>query len=237
MSKSLYYHSLADAKQFGEIDLWRESRKENIRCAKAIDEAIRNGFDGMHLDGECVKPILEEFGFQRVKWVLSNTLHELAHDGRFLQSNRKWLSDTYVPKDGGNYEFTAKSHPAVLDGFIGMVKKQWDSIGLFTREHCISEKDGEIDYTGKVVVFSADCMKDDHLHPEEQLFLAEGGFGCHPNSRGTKVFGQFLCDGERCHLTRNEIAGVLKDEFLPDWARDKLDELLTQSHDEGEVIT
>lgn len=57
------------------------------------------------------------------------------------------------------------------------------------------------------------------------MFLAEGCFGASPNSRGRKVYGCFLKDGEKTYYNRDEILGVLKEEFLPEWAVEKLDEL------------
>ena len=57
------------------------------------------------------------------------------------------------------------------------------------------------------------------------MFLAEGGFGASPNSRGRKVYGCFLKDGEKTYYNRDEILGVLKEEFLPEWAAEKLAEM------------
>lgn len=49
----LYHHSFADAKEWGEIDRWRESYRENCNCARAVEAAIKKGFDGMYLDAGC----------------------------------------------------------------------------------------------------------------------------------------------------------------------------------------
>ena len=45
----LYRGSLAEARRRNQIDLWRESLQENIKCKNAIEEAIRMNFDGMHM--------------------------------------------------------------------------------------------------------------------------------------------------------------------------------------------
>ena len=57
------------------------------------------------------------------------------------------------------------------------------------------------------------------------MFLAESGFGCAPGARGRKVFGRFLKDGEETHFQRNDFIGILKMEYLPEWAKEKLNEL------------
>lgn len=120
---------------------------------------------------------------------------------------------------------------------IGQARKAWQDLGLFDSSHCISEKDGQIDYAGKVVVINPNLFKDQYKTPDDQLFLAEGGFGCQPNSRGRKVFGQFLKDGEQTHYQRSDIIGVLKDEYLPEWAQEKLAELTAPDDGPAEEIT
>ena len=52
-----------------------------------------------------------------------------------------------------------------------------------------------------------------------------------PTAIGRMVFGVFLKDGEKTSFPRSKFDGVLKDEFLPEWAAEKLSEYLP---DEGE---
>ena len=223
--KDLYSDSRSDAKEWGELDLWRESYKENCACARAIEKAIAENFDGMHLNADTAKGVIAEFGFQRVNWVLSNTLNEKKSDGRFSEDNKTWGRRRHVPRDENNWMFSVESHPAVLDGFINQVRKAWDDLGMYDASHCIEENGEQFDYTDRVCIFNAQRMNERHLHPEEQIFLAESGFGCQPNSRGTKVFGRFLYDGEECYVRRQNLVGIMKDECIPDWAQEKLAEL------------
>lgn len=231
--KELYSDSRSEASEWGELDLWRESYKENCACARAIEKAIAENFDGMHLNADTAKGVIAEYGFQRVNWVLSNTLNEKKSDGRFSEDNKTWGRRRYIPRDENNWMFCVDSHPAVLDGFINQVRKAWDELGMYDASHCIEENGEKFDYTDKVCVFNAQRMKESHLHPEEQIFLAESGFGCQPNSRGTKVFGRFLYDGEECYVRRQSLLGIMKDECIPDWAQEKLAEL---RGDEGVVM-
>ena len=233
MPKELYRDSRKDAVEWGELDLWRESYKENCACARAIEKAIAENFDGMHLNADVAKGVIAEYGFQRVNWVLSNTLNEKKSDGRFSQDNKTWGRRRYVPHDENNWMFCVDSHPAVLDGFINLARKEWDALGMYDARHCIEEIGEQLDYTDRVCIFNAQRMKESHLHPEEQIFLAQSGFGCQPNSRGTKVYGRFLCDDEECYVTRQSLVGVMKDECIPEWAQSKLAEL---RGDEGMVM-
>ena len=81
------------------------------------------------------------------------------------------------------------------------------------------------DYTGKLLIIRPDVLKEESRTPENQLFLASGGFGCSPDKAGRKVMGQFLIDGEKTHFYRQDFIGVIADEHIPDWAREKLSEL------------
>ena len=86
----LYTEYRAYARAHDEIPLWRESINENIRCKKAIEDAIRQSFDGRYLKPDCAEDVIREFGFDRVEYVLANTLHQLSYDGRFSWSNKEW---------------------------------------------------------------------------------------------------------------------------------------------------
>lgn len=72
----LYIGSISEARRFNELDRWRESHRENIACKQAIEEAIRQGFDGMYLDHDCAKSVIEAYGYKRVGWVLASTLQQ-----------------------------------------------------------------------------------------------------------------------------------------------------------------
>ena len=55
----------------------------NNECKAAVEETIRNSFDGMHLKEDAVKPVLEEYGAERLHFILANTVKENEWDVRF----------------------------------------------------------------------------------------------------------------------------------------------------------
>lgn len=114
----LYRGTAEQARKEDKLQLWRDSFQANILCRIAIENEIRRHFDGMHLDKGCAGRVLDEFGQERVKYVLSATLQELDYDGRFSRSNKEWGRQTEIIPSTRNYEFAVQSHPAVLDGFI-----------------------------------------------------------------------------------------------------------------------
>ena len=66
-----YPYSAAEARKRNELSLWRESHKANIVCRDAIEDAIRQNFDGMNLQTDCLKAVLDEYGYKRTAWVLA----------------------------------------------------------------------------------------------------------------------------------------------------------------------
>lgn len=81
----LYRHSLKEAVRHEEKDLWRESYKINCDCARAIERIIAENYDGKKLGPDLAEPIIQQYGFNRVNWVLANTVQ---------QKKRRW---PYLP--------------------------------------------------------------------------------------------------------------------------------------------
>jgi hypothetical protein len=226
----IYYpYSLEQAKAENRVDIWRESHRENQRCKAAIEDAIRVGFDGMHLDAGCAKSVIEEFGFKRVNFVLANTVRLKEWDGRFSAVNKEWAKGVYVPDDADhNRSLCVESHPAVLEGFINQARRAFAELGLFGPAQC--EPDSKtLDYAGKVLVMSPDTLREDCWRQEDQLWLALDGFGCSPTARGRSIRAVCIADGENTRWNRQDFIGAIKDECLPEWAREKLEQIQTES--------
>lgn len=94
----LYKWSQGDAIRSKEEKLWRESYKENCDCARAVERAIREHHHGNVLE-DCVQPLIDRYGFDRVNWVLANTVQQKSEDGRFSQDNKAWAKRIDIPHD------------------------------------------------------------------------------------------------------------------------------------------
>ena len=219
----LYLGSISEARRYNELDKWRESHRQNVACKRAIEEAIRKGFDGMYLNGDCAQSVIDSFGFKRVGWVLANTLQQKTDDGRFSPRNKEWAAGTFIPPSDRNYDFTVESHPAVLDGFVNLFRKAQAELQMFDCSHCDTMTGQKL--TGKVLVMSPYTLKESYWSPENQLWLATGGFGCSPSAAGRAVYATCLGDGEQTRWDRSDFIGILKEEHLPDWARESLEQL------------
>ena len=105
--------------------------------------------------------------------------------------------------------------------FLDRVRKEWENLKLFDKFHCSDEGY----YEDKVLVLKPSSLKDEYKTPDFQLFYATGGFGCDPTKIGTSVSGVFLKDDEFAQFRRADFIGVIKDEHLPDWAREKFESI------------
>ena len=180
----IYPYSAAYAREHGETEAYRQSKKENISCRDAIEDVIRKRFDGMRLASDAAKVVLEEYGAERMSYVLANTVRHFSWDNRFSVENRKWAESIPVFEDQDpwgeerNADFVVNSHPAVLDGFINLLREE-----LKVRETMSDRIKAEIT-TGKPVqtltFYVAECMEfpslgeyHDHLTFQEAVRLYE----------------------------------------------------------------
>ena len=124
-----YGHTLGYAAEHGEVDKYMESHKFDRECKEAIEGTIRQNFDGMYLKHDIVEPLAEKYGAERMAFILANTLQQESWDGRFSRDNKVWASGFSIPENlvhgiDMNRELIVSSHPAVLDGFIGMFREE-----------------------------------------------------------------------------------------------------------------
>lgn len=220
----LYLNSRQEACKLHEEELWKNSYLENCACKYAIENAIRTGFDGMNLNADCVASVLESFGFKRTGYILAVTLQQKDYDGRFSTRNKDWAKENFIAESNERalVSYTVESHPAVLNGFVDEFRRELEAKQLFGGRDCETIWQ---DLEGKVLVMKPVTLKESYWTQQNQLWLATGGFGCSPKASGRAVYATCLGDGEKTRWNRNDFVGVLKDERLPDWAREPLAKL------------
>ena len=125
----LYTQSIRMAKAMGELDLYRESKRANIICKNGIERMISDRFDGQSLHGDCIRELCDEYGVDRVGWVLANTVQNHPWDGRFRHYNKTWAQEYPIPNEPEDctYEYSINSHPEIVNGLI-------DQFRAFTQE-------------------------------------------------------------------------------------------------------
>ena len=121
----IYPHSAAYAREHGELKQYRASNNVNRQCKESIEAAVREHFDGMYLSHDAAKGVIETYGMERVSMVLSNTVQLQDWDGRYSRRNKEWAKT--IPNDNPETVrcgYALNSHPAVLDGFIDLVREE-----------------------------------------------------------------------------------------------------------------
>lgn len=126
----VYKETCQYAKEHGQTEQFKESLQLNVDCKKAIEEAIKSSYDGMHLSPECVQPVLEQYGADRVSYVLATTVQSKDWDSRFSPDNRKWAQGIRSVPDvdyfgsDRRWEYCVNTHSAVLDAFVSQVRQE-----------------------------------------------------------------------------------------------------------------
>ena len=153
--------------------------------------------------------------------MLANTLTVTENLG-FEPDSLRWARSVFVPPDRDNKEFRIQADRGLLAAFVQQAHAGYQALGMFGAEHCEA---GDLDYTGRVLILRPDRLKEECLSPQNQVWYGESGFGCSPTARGQAVFATCLGDGEKARWSRSDFIGALDEQYLPDWAAEKLSEL------------
>ena len=127
----VYRHPAAYAHEHGELDQYRTSQRANIACKDAIEAAISEHYRDNRLGRAAVGQVAEQFGYDRMFYVLANTVQQKEWDGRFSRENKAWARTVEVPPNpdsfGGerNREFVVDSHPGLTDLFLTLAKREY----------------------------------------------------------------------------------------------------------------
>lgn len=121
--KPLYRHSLKEAVRHEEKDLWRESYKISCDCARAIERSIAENYDGKKLGPDLAEPIIQQYGFNRVNWVLANTVQQKKEDGRISPENRQWAETFPIPQEEHSVAIPCVTF--VLRGIVLIMEKEF----------------------------------------------------------------------------------------------------------------
>ena len=185
----VYKGTLAQAMEERDVDAYLDSRKLNIDCKKAIEEAIALNFDGLHLKEDAATQVLEQFGEERMTFVMANTLRELSYDGRFSRQNKDWAEHIEIPENINqgknlNQDYVIESHPAVLDGFIDMARAE---IRMQKIEQALDEE--EVTITEDTRGFEADGHAGTWHTVDEREYAGEKFFFMEHDEYGSDVAG------------------------------------------------
>ena len=204
---------------------WEESHRLNIACARATELAVQNrSADGKPKEG-CIQPLLEQYGFERVNYVLANSLKPMLFAPSITDDIFEWSVMISVPNEVKvNREFTAKIESFQLTELILQSWEARHALGLFEFDQCVIHR-SDLDFEGRVLALNADVLPPENRSAKGQLWYAVGGNGCRPVCDECLLQAVSLENGTLSTWTRAVFLGVLDEQFLPDWAAEKLAEL------------
>ena len=190
----VYKGTLEQAMGERDVDAYLDSRKLNLDCKKAIEEAIRENFDGLHLKQDAAKEVVERFGEERMNFVMANTIRELSHDGRFSRQNKDWAEHIEVPENISrgrnlNLDYVIESHPAVLDGFIDIARAE---IRMQRIEQAIGEN--EVTITAETRGYEAEGHNGTWHTVDEKEYAGEKFFLMEHDEFGSDVAGIIVAE-------------------------------------------
>ena len=125
----LYKESYEYAYQHGEGDQHIASNRANIACKEAIEKAVNSHYRDNSFNAEAVvRDVVKRFGYERMLYVLANTVQAQGGDGRVSQSNKKWAQSIPVVFEGGRRDVSyliTRAHSGLLDMFVSQARHEF----------------------------------------------------------------------------------------------------------------
>ena len=124
----VYKETFAYAYEHGEAEQHHASRRANIACKDAIVTAINDNYRENCLNTTAaVKEVIQQFGFERMFYVLANTLQTMNSDGRVSQANKQWAQSIPVVFEQGQRDMSyliTQTHPGLLNMFASEARHE-----------------------------------------------------------------------------------------------------------------
>ena len=125
----LYPHSAAYASEHGEMAQYNASFQANHACKEAIEKAISEHYCDNVLHREAVAQVAEQFGHERILYVLAITIRQKDWDGRFSADNKQWAKAVPVAENPDawgtdrNCYLAVNSHSGLVDLFTKLARE------------------------------------------------------------------------------------------------------------------
>lgn len=142
----VYKYPAAYARENNELEQYRASYKANVACKNAIETAIRDNYRDNCLGKEAVKQAADQFGYERMIFVLANTVQRKDFDGRISHNNKDWAKTIHVFEDKNYFGEDRRSsfevdavNPGLTDIFINQVRREYLLTQPLTKEDIRAE--------------------------------------------------------------------------------------------------
>ena len=177
------------------------------------------------------------------KRYIGDTGYEVKHS-LWLGGKEILLAENMQAKDGQYYliaQYVEKgflceySRAAISDDYLEILRTFTERInkevmaiqaerditnyppGLFTAEHCYPHSYDQ-SIAGKVVIIKPSVLSPEYRYGDNTLVYATHGNGTAANARGSAVFCYHLNTGKHTRFERQDVMGIIRPEYMPDWA-------------------
>lgn len=116
----VYRETFDYAKTHGESSQYNASLDVNITCRDAIEKAIGENYHDNCLNSvAAVQTVVKRFGYDRMLFVLANSVQQFDYDGRISRQNKEWARTIPFGEDmRRGYFVVSKCSPGLLDIFV-----------------------------------------------------------------------------------------------------------------------
>jgi hypothetical protein len=216
-------------------DTPEEMEKNRQSALAACEEAYRLG----RLTGERVVPLTPLVNFPYLNENDPKERDEALRSGLSLLSkcDELWVAGDHV-SEGMRNEIRAAVRMEKPVYSMGLAQEKIQAViadmpPLLDEKSCFKNSGGK-DYEGQLLVLKPSALAPWALEPENQLWIASGGFGTRPDAGGRAVYAKCLYDGESARWNRSDFYGVANVNRLPDWAQEKFEEYQQHNHERNE---
>ena len=164
----VYTKSPAEAREQGEIEQYRASRKANSDCADMIDAFLSKHYNNNRIDSEsALNDLLERFSADRIALVMALNIRSKDWDGRISRENKEWANEflaNFAPeireRPDGCFLTT---HPGIINLFANTVRSHLEKEKELAPEQA-QEKDeiyDTLDLKNNSITFSVVTIEDE----------------------------------------------------------------------------
>ena len=128
----VYKYPAVYARENGELEQYRASCKANVACKEAVETAIRDNYRDNCLGKAAVKQVVDQYGYERMFFVLANTVQRKDFDGRISRDNKDWAKTIHVFEDKNYFGEDRRSsfevdavNPGLTDIFINQARREY----------------------------------------------------------------------------------------------------------------
>lgn len=112
--------SFAEAKEQGQIENWRASRRETEACAHEFQENFGMAYHERRMP-EYLQEWTDKYGLDRCKIVLASTIQLASHDGRYYPSTKENAAKVVIPGADADhsrdirFSYLVNTHPVMIN--------------------------------------------------------------------------------------------------------------------------